>query len=339
MRVGGKMLGAWVVVVGLLTTPIGERHASAGAMQTAPAVVSVAVERANVRQSASPTATIVATVSRGDQLDVLGTSGAWYRVRIRPSNREGFIAMSTVEPVRANAPAAAPAAPSPAQAPAAPRPAPRPAASTPARAPAAQPDHAWHVRGIVGLDNFSSSAPDTFTALLGSALFSGLTAGADVYGGVLPFGLFARVGFAQFSADGERVFIVNGESFGTGIPLTVTMTPIQLGGGVRFRLGQPTTGGNRSIASRLTPYGGAGVVFLTYRETSEFADDGDNDAVKFRGFSAFGGVDVSLSSLLSAGVEAEFRQISGFGTGGVSESFGEDQLGGMSIKFLIGIGK
>jgi hypothetical protein len=306
-------------------------------------VVRVTAERANVRESASATATIIATVARGDQLDVLGTSGTWYRVRLRPSNREGFIAMSTVEAVPAGA-AAAPSTPAPsAPAPSSPPPqTARPAAPqaarprAPARPASSRP---WHVRGVVGLDGFSAAATETYTALLGEPAFSGPTAGAEVYGGLLPFGLFARVGFSRFSQDGERVFIVDGESFGTGIPLTVKMTPIQIAGGIRFPLGPQTTSGRRPFISRLTPYAGAGVVLLTYQEISEFADDGDNDAESFKGLSVFGGIDVNLWKFVSAGVEAEFRQIKGLGTAGVSEAFGEDQLGGVSVKFLIGIGK
>jgi hypothetical protein len=342
-----------MATAGLVIT-VGVTETSAAVQQATPATVRVTAERANVRESATTNGTIIATVARGEQLDVLGTSGAWYRVRLRPSNREGYIAMSTVEAVRATGPTPAPtpAAPAPPQAaPQTPRPA-TPATQTPpaARPPAqaARPrtparatpaPNAWHVRGFVGGEGYTAAATDTFTALLGTPTFSGFTAGADVYGGALPFGLFARVGLSKFSADGERVFVVDGETFGTGIPLTVKMTPVQIGAGIRYPLGRRTGTGPRPFSSRLTPYGGAGLVMLSYQELSEFADDGDNEAESFKGLSIFGGLDVSLTKFLSAGIEVEFRQISGFGTGGVSQEFGEDQLGGTSFKFLIGIGR
>ena len=349
MRMGRILLCSLAVALGLLSgTAAGP--ASAAGVQATPAAVRVTADRANVREGASTTSTVIATVNRGEELTVIGTSGTWYRVRLRPSNREGYIAMSTVEAVRqaatpapsTPAPAAPPAA-APAPRPAAPaaQPAPRPAAQTarprPA-APRAGSTTPWGVRGFIGADGFAPAATKTFSALLGTDSFSGLTAGADVYGGALPFGLFARVGFSKFSADGERVFVVlDGQTFPTGIPLTVKITPIQIGGGVRFRLGQNAANG--SFLSRLTPYGGAGVVLLTYQEISDFADDGDNDAEKFQGLSIFGGLDVNIMKYVSAGVEVEFRQISGFATGGVAAEFDEDQLGGTSVKFLIGIGR
>lgn len=189
------------------------------------------------------------------------------------------------------------------------------------------------------MDLLSAAAPETFTALLGTPTLAGLTAGADLYGRMLPFGTFARVGFGKSIMNGERVFIVDGVTFGTGIPLVVRMTPIQLAGGIRFPLGAQTNAPGRSFLSRLTAYGGAGVVLLTYQEVSDFADDGDNDSESFKGLSLFGGIDLNLTKLLSAGVEVELRQIAGFGTAGVSQAFGEDQLGGVSVKFLIGISK
>jgi hypothetical protein len=352
MNMRRHLLGSSILAAGLLVAPVVVSVASAAvAVQGTPSAVRVTAERANVREAASTTATIIATVNRGELLDVVGVSGTWYRVRLRPSNKEGFIAMSTVEALTASTPAAppspAPATPPPPSAPPAqPRTAPATPAPRPAPPQAARPrttaqasSRPWRIRGLVGGDLLSASAFETFSAILDTYTFTGLTAGAEISGGALPGNLFARVGFASFSAEGQRVFIVDGVSYGTGIPLTVTMKPIQIGGGVRLPIfGQPSAQ-NRSFLSRLTPYAGAGVVLMTYQEVSDFADDGDNDAERYNGLSLFGGVDVSLTRILGVALEAEYRQISGFGTGGVSEAFGEDQLGGTSFKFMVTFSK
>lgn len=361
-------------------------------VQAAPMVVQVTGDRVTIRDKAATTGAVVATVVKGDQLDVLGTSGNWYRVRLRSSNREGFVEIRSVERVPARAATAAPAAPAstappaPAAAPAAGQTA-RPATPAPATpqtprpgapgarptTPARKPPTPFHVRGILGMELFNAAAADTFKAIADASQFKGLTVGADVYGGPLPFNSFVRVGFSNYSLEGERVFIINNQAFGTGIPLTATMKPLQIGGGVRFPLkarpapttptrpgtpapapprtgpqtpprpGQPAAAARRAPArpfiTRLTPYAGATFVHLTYQEVSDLADDSENESESHNGFAVFGGLDVNIWKFVGAGVEAEFRQVKGFGQGGVSQALGDEQFGGFAIKFLVSISK
>ena len=65
--------------------------------------------------------------------------------------------------------------------------------------------------------------------------------------------------------DGERVFITGSEVFPLGIPLKIKITPVDLVGGYR----SPAVG-------RLVTYGGAGVTFVEYEETSDFSADDEN---------------------------------------------------------------
>lgn len=332
--------------------------AEAQATTQTPSVVRVSVARASIYDRAATNGAVVVAVVRGDQLDVLGTSGTFYRVRTRVGNRTGFIAMSAVERVPAG-PAATPAAPAGRGAT---PPPPQGGRGTPPPTPAGRgappptqggrgapptgrgavpprpaPEPAVHIRGFVGFDRLSAAASDTFNALAGKSAFTGFTLGADVYGRVLPANSFVRLGFSSTTLEGERVVVADNDVFSTGIALTMTMKPVTVGGGIRF-VPKPRPSARRS-STQLTPYVGLGVVMLKYREVSDFGEDAENAVESHTGVSFFGGVDLKFSKLLSAGVEAEYRSVKGFGSGGVSEAFGEDKLGGLSLKFLIGVTK
>ena len=99
----------------------------------------VTADRTSVRDRAATDGAVVTTVTRGEILEILETSGVWFRVRVQGSNREGFVHSLFVERIGGPVPAAPPppSAPAPAAAPApsAPPPSPDPA---PRQAPAAQ---------------------------------------------------------------------------------------------------------------------------------------------------------------------------------------------------------
>lgn len=72
-------------------------------------VLRVTADRTSIRDTAATDGAVVANVVRGDDLQLLSVSGAWYRVRTS-SGREGFVHSLFVERVGgASAPSAAPA--------------------------------------------------------------------------------------------------------------------------------------------------------------------------------------------------------------------------------------
>ena len=102
------------------------------------ATLRVTAERTSLRDRAANDGAVVTTVTMGEILEILETSGVWFRVRTQGSNREGFVHSLFVERIGSPAPATPPpaaAAPPPPPAPSAPPPAP---ASTPGAASAAQ---------------------------------------------------------------------------------------------------------------------------------------------------------------------------------------------------------
>lgn len=183
------------------------------------------------------------------------------------------------------------------------------------------------LRAYFHVDSTSLTASRTFDAVVGKSRFTMPGGGVEALN--LWKGLFARVAFSSTKETGSRVFVLDDEVIPVGIPLTVELAPLEIGGGWRF----PAV-----WSGRVVPYGGAGFVRLGYRETSEFAQSGDNTDTTFNGSVVFGGVEVSLVSWVIAGVEAQYRRVpDAIGDGGVSGAFGETDLGGTTFRVLFGI--
>jgi hypothetical protein len=181
--------------------------------------------------------------------------------------------------------------------------------------------------GIVDLD--ALAAKDSFDAVVGTSQLTAFGGGVDVVD--IWKHLFARVAVTRASQSGRRVFVAdNGEIFPfDNLPLTVTMTPIEVGAGWRFVSRKP---------SRWTPYAGAAFLSMGYTETSKFAEPGDNTSERFTGQDVFGGVEVRIWKWLVASGEAQYRRVpDALAAGGVSKDFGESDLGGVTARIAIGI--
>src|SRR5207248_6807405 len=91
-------------------------------------------------------------------------------------------------------------------------------------------------------------------------------------------GLFVELAASRYSRTGQRVFVSGGTTYGLNIPLTATITPFEVEGGWRFRLG-------RSLA----PYIAAGFTHYSYSETSQFNDPSEDVSAGHTGVVAMGG--------------------------------------------------
>jgi opacity protein-like surface antigen len=276
-------------------------------------VVRVNVNVAPLRVSASADGRVIATLNRGAELEVFETVGSWYRVRVKTSGVEGYVSNSVVEAVAGLTPTPASAAPVPAPARG---PAPRQTSSS-------SPERIG-VRAYAAVDLNRLAAQKSFDAVLGTSQLTGLGGGADVLN--VWKTLFVRVSASRLSKAGNRAFVFNGQAVSLGIPITVQMTPIEVGAGWRF-----------VSSSRVTPYIGGGALFVKYAETSQFAGSGDDVSQSNRGYSAFAGADVTVASWLVVGAEGEYRSVPhAIGTAPVSQDFGETNLGGFTVRVLIG---
>lgn len=202
---------------------------------------------------------------------------------------------------------------------------PRPAAPPPPPLP--PPELTVNGYAMFGRMNFT--AADSFDVILGDpggAIFGG---GARVG---LPFGgLFVDIGAWQFSGEGERVFVANGQEYPLGIPVEVSVTPIEISAGWQFRLRR---------APKFMPYVLGGYTSMAYKETSDFATDAENADERFPGYHLGGGAEYRIMRWI--GVAGEFVWTTvpdAIGESGVSKEFDETDLGGTSFRVKITIGR
>jgi hypothetical protein len=178
--------------------------------------------------------------------------------------------------------------------------------------------------GVVDLD--SVAAKQSFDAELGTSQLKAFGGGVDVVD--IWKHLFARVAVTRARKKGSRAFVTGGQVFPLGIPITVTMTPVEVGGGWRFA----------GLHGRVTPYAGAAFVSMGYADTSKFADPAENTSARFKGGEVFGGVEVAIVKWVAASADAQYRRVpNALGTGGVSKDFKETDLGGFTVRVAIGI--
>jgi hypothetical protein len=206
-----------------------------------------------------------------------------------------------------------------------------PAWAQPARPPAiALQDDAPPVSarafGLVTVQQFA--AQDTFDAAFGS------TTGAFVGGGlevVHASGFFAAIELSRVSKSGSRAFVSDGKAFSLGIPLKATITPIDVMAGYRFRIGD---------SERYILYAAGGATSIGYKETSDFSDASDDVDVRKTGFIVLGGVEVRVARLLGVSVDVADTHVTGIiGDAGISQQFGEKNIGGVAARVRVIVGR
>lgn len=185
------------------------------------------------------------------------------------------------------------------------------------------------IGGYAMAGTFSFAAADSFDAILGS------TSGTIIGGGAtvgLPFGgLFVDVGAWQFSGSGERALVIDGQVIPLGIPLDITMVPIEVSAGWKFRIRR---------LPKLIPYVAGGYTSVSYKETSSFSAAGEDTNERFGGYHLRGGAEFKLTRWLGLAGEAAWTTVpDAIGSGGVSAAFNEDDLGGTSFRARITVGR
>lgn len=172
------------------------------------------------------------------------------------------------------------------------------------------------------------AAKDSFEAVTGKTRLQGPGGGAEVQR--IWRGVFARVSFTRMVETGERVFVFDNEAISLGIPLEITMTPVDLA--VGWRLGPKTSRG-------IVPYAGAGMVLLSYKETSDADVSGEAVNERYTGVVVFGGLEVPVWRFASVGGEVGWRRVNVPDPGGVLEAFNEKDLGGVTMRVMLSIRK
>ena len=210
------------------------------------------------------------------------------------------------------------AAPAAAQRPA-PRPAPR---------PVAPPAPAVSVRGFVVATEQSFAAIDTFDATFGKTYGPFFGGGVQV---VIHDNFFVEASVSRFQQTGERAYLSGGKAFKLGIPLTATITPLEVTAGYRFRLRR---------YPQLRPYLGVGAGSYSYQETSQFAEAGEDVDVRHAGVVANGGAEFRLQRWVGLAIDVQYTHVPGIlGTGGLSQQAGESDLGGVAARVKLVVGR
>jgi hypothetical protein len=158
---------------------------------------------------------------------------------------------------------------------------------------------------------------------------------APFYGGGVQLatrrGVYVDLAASHLDRSGQRAFVSNGEIFQLGIPLKISLTPLELTGGYRLKL---------SPRSRLVPYVGGGVGWYRYRETSDFALGDENVEATHAGYLVVGGAEIRLQRWISAALDAQYAAVPGIlGLGGVSKEVGENDLGGVAARIRVILGR
>lgn len=202
-----------------------------------------------------------------------------------------------------------------------------PSSPTQRQTPARPPGRAGsRMVGLLGIAQFGYSqfaARHTFEAVLGQA-------GGQVFGGGgelrIGSGLFLNASVERFTKTGERVFVVDQQVFRLGIPDTITLIPMTLTTGWRF------------VNEHATPYVGAGLGRILYKEASGFAEASENIDTRFASYHMLGGVEFRNGWVATA-FEVQYSRVpNAIGIGGASAAFQESNLGGLvgRIKVLVG---
>ena len=192
-------------------------------------------------------------------------------------------------------------------------------------APAAAQDDALSLRPFVVGTVESFTAIDSFNAEFGRTYQPFLGGGLQVVQG----SYFLELTASQMNQTGQRAFINNGQSFRLGIPLTAKILALEATAGYRYRL-----------SSRVMPYGAAGIGLYRYQQSSDFDEAGDNVDARHTGFIVNGGAEFRVARWVGVAADVQYTHVPGIlGSGGVSRQANENDLGGISGRLKVIIGR
>jgi hypothetical protein len=193
------------------------------------------------------------------------------------------------------------------------------------RKPAAALAPLYSIDAHMQFGRLSQTASDSFAAILGTSSGQVFGAGAEL---AFRHGLFVRADVSYFRDEGERVEVVDGEIVSLGIPLTLSLTPIEFSGGYRF----PAFSFGRRGQVTLVPFVGAGAGIVRFREETDDEHPDEQASERFPSYHLLVGLDVPLGRRVAIGAELTRRWVrDGLGAGGISEAFGETDLGGTTM--------
>ena len=142
---------------------------------------------------------------------------------------------------------------------------------------------------------------------------------------------FVELDASRLRQTGERAFLSGGKAFKLGIPLTATITPLEVAAGYRFKLRR---------LPRVRPYLAAGVGSYGYQETSSFSEAGEDVDARHSGYLVNGGAEFRVHRWAALAVDLQYSHVPGIlGNAGVSQQAGESDLGGVAARLKLVVGR
>ena len=185
------------------------------------------------------------------------------------------------------------------------------------------------IGGYAMVGKITFVAKDSFDTILGAT--SGVIFGGGATVGLPVGGLFVDIGGWRFTDDGERALVINNEVIPLGIPVKVTIIPIEISAGWKFRIRR---------MPKLLPYVAGGYTSYGYRETSSFSTVSEDVDDRFPGYHLRGGAEFKVWRWLGVAGEAAWTTVpDAIGKSGVSDAFNETNLGGTSFRLRITAGR
>ena len=182
------------------------------------------------------------------------------------------------------------------------------------------------IRPFVMATEQAFAAVETFDATFGRSYEPFFGGGGQV---VFHDRVYVEISASRFKQTGQRAFRSGGTNFPLGIPLTATITPIELTAGYRFR-----------FWPRVRPYIAAGVGSYSYQETASFANAGDDVNVRHTGYVVNGGAEFRLHRWVGLGTDVQYSHVPGIlGQGCISQQAGESNLGGVALRVKLIVGR
>jgi opacity protein-like surface antigen len=170
------------------------------------------------------------------------------------------------------------------------------------------------------------AAKQTFDAVFGQSREPFWGGGVQV---ALRSGIYVEISASRFRKTGQRAFVFNGQTIPLAIPLTATLTPLEVTGGYRFRLWP-----------MVIPYAGIGISRYAYVETSDFANPADNVDTAHVGYLVVGGAEFRVHRWVGVGADVQYTRVTGIlGGGGISGELGETNLGGTAVRLKVMVGR
>jgi hypothetical protein len=195
-------------------------------------------------------------------------------------------------------------------------------------APRVEPDPPFSFRPFVMGSEEAFAAVETFKGIFGQSHEPFFGGGLQA---VFHGKYYVEVNASRFSKTGQRAFRNNGQTFGLGIPLTATITPLEVLAGYRFKPRQ---------MPRVRPYVAGGLAYYSYKETSDFVDASDNVDTQHAGLALQGGVEFRLQRWIGLSGDVEYTHVTGIiGAAGISKDAGESDLGGVAARFRLILGR